>query len=283
MNSCRRSGRVAISILTIALLPLVGQSSGADSSKEYPREYAFFRAAFERRNGTVHQNDLDRTFKEVVIAVERLQRCAPKITLGGMLSLVIFESGARLAFYNTKDQENSFRKRLRADLPFWQQPFARYSYQFGIVPVHTSILRPCMPGTQPLRKAFDEAALRAGFTPSEKDLESVRPEFDEVCGKVIQSRVPDKPRAVDYYILNSHRDFDVPKNSSGSDLKNLGRFPFFTPAVTTPLFFHEMETDCRTIQDDGAAICAWGGGDKSYCTKERQDAILASWAASVRR
>ena len=36
------------------------------------------------------------------------------------------------------------------------------------------------------------------------------------------------------------------------------------------------------IADDRSAICLWGGGDAKYCTKERQDAVLAPWIAYSR-
>jgi hypothetical protein len=269
---------VRFAICGSALSWLAAQTPEAAPVRQYPREYAFFRQSFESKNGRSNQKELDQTFIEVVKAVERIQKCAPKVTLGGMLSLVIYESAAMLAFYNTRDAENSFKERLKPEIPYWQQPFARYSYQLGIIPVHTSILRPCFRGNPPVRKLFEDGARQAGFVPTKENLLAIREEFDQVCAETAKAnRVPDEPGAADYYILTSHGTFDLPKNSSGRDLKNLGKFPFFDPHVTTGIFFYSISSACRKVKSDNDAICKWGGNASVYCTAARQDDILGKW------
>jgi hypothetical protein len=247
------------------------------------KEYSFFRSRFERINRD-NEKELDETFGAVSDAVKKIQSSAPNVTLGGMLALVIFEGGARLGFFNTKDDENSFNPakripnvpKLDASLPFSQQPLARYSYQFGIVPIHTSIFRPCVAGTQPARKLFDKIAQQQGFAPTADQLASVKKEFDEVCKKA-RSPVADEPRTVDFYILNAHAKFDVPVNRVGGDSTHISNFPLYSPRVTTPFFFAAIAAHAKQTTSDKDAICLWGGGDKNYCNEVRQTQILAPW------
>jgi hypothetical protein len=272
----RNVWRVAVAFTCVA----AAQAISLAQEPRYQVERAFFQASFERANGKTDREAMDAAFSAVVATVENIQRRAPNVTLGGMLSLIVFESGAKRDFYNTRDAENSFKKRLDKWRPFAEQPFARYSYQFGLVPVHTSLLRPCMPGTQATRAAFDRAADAAGFKPDATQLAALRAEFDEVCSKVLRGAVKDAPRAADYYVLNSHRTFGVPTNGAGSDRQNSHAkdFALYSPRVTTPLFFFTIAAEAgKRVLDDRSAICVWGGGDKTYCDLALQDRILAAW------
>ncbi|MEO7092804.1 MAG: hypothetical protein ABI175_06105, partial [Polyangiales bacterium] len=74
-------------------------------------EYAFFSSYFDRDNGKGHGALRDSTFTFVVEQVKALQSCGAKITLGGMLSLMIYEGGgAKIAFFNDRCAENSYDK-----------------------------------------------------------------------------------------------------------------------------------------------------------------------------
>jgi hypothetical protein len=274
-------------IRKVCLILLLGVLSDATLlAQEIDRnskEYSFFRSRFERINGN-RGKDLNETFKAVSDGIKQIQLSAPRVTLGGMLSLVLFESGGRLAFFNTKDSENSFNPvlpipnvpKLESGMPFSQQPLARYSYQFGIVPIHTSIFRPCLAGTQRARKLFDSLAKQQGFQPSVDQLASVKEEFNQVCTKA-RRPVADEARAVDYYILNAHSKFGVPINRAGGDVTHLGQFPLYWPRVTTAFFFAAILARANQTTDDRSAICIWGGGDKSYCNEAKQSQILAPW------
>lgn len=279
--------KISLCILLVILCEsrVVGQTVERNS-----KEYCFLRRTFERTNGIKNhelnadqQKELDDTFDAVSDTTKEIQRLAPGVTLGGMLSIVVFESGVRPAFFNTKDNENSFNPekknklpKLNANEPFWQQPLARYSYQLGIIPIHTSIFRPCVRGTQAARLRFDNLAKEQGFAPAADQLVSIRQEFEEVCQKA-QSPVPDEPRAVDYVILNAHSKFGVPKNSSGGDVVHLSSFPLYWPRVTTPFFFLSILTQKDKVTDDESALCVWGGGDHSYCQDTKQKNIFRPW------
>jgi hypothetical protein len=279
--------KISLCILLVILCDsrVVGQTVERNS-----KEYCFLLRAFERTNGIKNhelnadqQKELDDAFDAVSDTTKEIQRLAPGVTLGGMLSIVVFESGVRPAFFNTIDNENSFnpdRKnklpKLDANEPFWQQPLARYSYQVGIIPIHTSIFRPCVRGTQAARLRFDNLAKEQGFAPAADQLASIRQEFEEVCHKA-QSPVPDEPRAVDYVILNAHSKFGVPKNSSGGDVVHLSSFPLYWPRVTTPFFFLSILTQKDKVTDDESALCVWGGGDHSYCQETKQKKIFGPW------
>ena len=188
------------------------------STEITPLLHCFLRKAFERTNGiktqllnAAQQKELDETFSAISDTVKEIQRSAPNVTLGGMLAIVRFESGVRPGFFNTRDKENSYSPDRKNKLPkldptkkpYWQQPLARYSYQFGIIPIHTSIFRPCLAATRAARLRFDNLAKQQGFAPTADQLASIRPDFEEVCQKA-QSPVPDEPRAVNYFMLNAH-------------------------------------------------------------------------------
>src|SRR5580704_16233122 len=134
--------------LCILLVILCDSRVVAQTVERNSKEYCFLRRAFERTNGIKNhelnadqQKELDETFDAVSDTTKEIQRLAPGVTLGGMLSIVIFESGVRPRFFNTRDKENSFSPDRKNNLPkldatkepFWQQPLARYSYQFGII------------------------------------------------------------------------------------------------------------------------------------------------------
>ena len=138
----------------------------AEAVERDSREYAFVRANFERVNGGDKQEELNEAFDAISEAVKGIQRFAPQVSLGGMLALVMYESEMRLGFFNTRDKENAFNPskripyvpKLDPHVPFWQQPLGRYSYQLGMVPIHTSNFRPCVAGTQDARRRFDRMA-----------------------------------------------------------------------------------------------------------------------------
>jgi hypothetical protein len=267
---------------------LVAGATLVEAAERDSREYAFFRAQFERVNGSERQKELNETFDAIAEAVTDIQRRAPQVSLGGMIALIMHESGLRLGFFNTKDKENSFSpdKKLphvpkldRKVKPFGRQPLARYSYQFGVVPVHTSNFRPCITPTQDRRKRFDKLAYDDGFAPTAAQLASIRQEFEQVCKKA-RSPVTDQPRAVDYYILTAHSQFGVPMDRAGGDLHRLGDYPLYWVRATTRFFFDGIRAEAQQTTNDRDAICIWGGGDPSFCDTKKQNQILQSWNGS---
>jgi hypothetical protein len=69
--------------------------------------------------------------------------------------------------------------------------------------------------------------------------------------------------------------FSIPKDASGNHLPGYGKHPLFAPAVSVGLSFGELAASCAAITDDRKAIAVFGGGDASYGTASKQDAILA--------
>jgi hypothetical protein len=273
-------GKVAMG----ALLGGIAQAAcAADAAPCTSKECRFFKHYFVAANGTAYPDAFVETYESIEAEVAKLQAAAPNVTLGAMLSLVLFESGARLGFFNTRDSENGYRKRLDPTKPLASQPLARYSYQFGIVPVHTSLFRPCVAGAVGFRKTFEEVAAAQEFHPTEQDLASVVEPWKIACRAALNGHVEQVgPGSVDYYILTCHERFGVPVNSSRTKANppsqaELDRFPLYSPRVTSALFFKELRDRAREIHDDGDAIRAFGGGDPSYATPERQKAILAAW------
>jgi hypothetical protein len=278
--------------LCILLVILCDPRVVAQTVDRNSKEYCFLRESFRHTNVGKHkelngdqQKELDETFDAISDTVKQIQRSAPNVTLGGMLAIVKFESGVRPGFFNTKDEENSFSPDRKNKLPkldankkpYWQQPLARYSYQFGIIPIHTSIFRPCLGATQAARLRFDTLAKQQGFAPTTDQWASIRPDFDEVCQKA-QRPVRDEPRAVDYVILNSHSKFGVPKDSVGGDtIDHINAFPLYWPRVTTPFFFLAILMQKDKVTDDNSALCIWGGGDQSYCKETKQSQIFGPW------
>jgi hypothetical protein len=128
-------------------------------------EYGFFSSYFDKDNGATFAALRDATFLHLVSQVSSLQACGSKITLGGMLSLLIFEGGgAKVAFFNDRCAENSYDKSAAC----WNNPKARYSYQYGLAPVHTSNFHPCadVAYTSKMRARLAKAMGDAGFAPS---------------------------------------------------------------------------------------------------------------------
>lgn len=246
-------------------------------------EYRFFRQQFLRANNADLSEQIDPTFSAIQAQVKEIQESSPAVTLGAMLSLVLFESGGRVGFYDTLDKENSFRKRLRDDQPYADQALAHYSYQFGLVPIHTSILRPCMRGTEPTRQQFAELAIAHGYQPSAQDLESVRALWAEACRASITGHIAQPgPELVDFYVLACHSKFGVPANAvrarkASVTTTDLKAFPLYSVEITAPLFFREIRRAGAKIRSDEDAIAVWGGGDAHYASEDRQRAILAAW------
>ena len=233
-------------------------------------EYRFFRKYFDKDNGPPYAALGDTTFTHLAEQVKALQTCGAKITLGGMLSLMIYEGGgAQVAFYNDRCAENSYDKSATC----WTNPLARYSYQYGLAPVHTSNFHPCadVAYTSKMRARLAKAIGDAGFAPTAADVASVGAELGSFCPGVT-------PTIVDYYILSAHAVFGVPKSATGNDLTHAGAFPFFTPRVVIDLFFDEIAAGgCASLTSDEAAIGVFGGGDASYRTPSKQATILALW------
>jgi hypothetical protein len=244
-----------------------------DAAVPYPPgeacEYAFFQKYFDRDNGVAYALLRDETFGHIDQQVKALQACGAKITLGGMLSLMIYEgAGAKIAFYNDRCAENSYDTSATC----WNTPLARYSYQYGLAPVHTSNFHPCadVTYTSMMRARLAKAIANAGYAPSAAAIAGVTADLHTLCPS-------STPTVVDYYILTAHSAFGVPKSSTGNDLANAGKFPFFEPRVVIDLFFAAISGSCTALTSDNAAIGVFGGADASYRTAAKQAQILALW------
>lgn len=257
----RRGGDdVARAELTITVSP--------DSCEE-----RFFVAEFDARNADPSgELDLVGIREDALAAVETeiaaLQACGAGVTLGGMMSLLLYEGGFRAGAYNTRCEENSYH---RTESGCDAVAEALYSYQFGIGAIHTSNFHPCKGGdyTGMMRAALLERAAAAGF-PVDPGL--VTPEiaarFGEVC--------PDaSPSAVDHYLLGAHDTFGVPRDDAGNHLAAVGAFPLLSAEVSVGLTFRVLHGACASIADDRDAIATWGGGDARYSDPARQDQILS--------
>jgi hypothetical protein len=232
-------------------------------------EHAFFAKYFDAANGDAYAGMRDETFTYIDEQVKGLRACGAGITLGGMLSLMIYEGGgAKVAFFNDRCAENSYDSSATC----WTNPKARYSYQYGLAPVHTSNFHPCadVTYTSMMRKRLATAIANAGFAPSATAIAGVAADLHTFCPS-------STPTVVDYYILTAHSAFGVPKNGTGNDLANAGKFPFFTPRVVIDLFFASISGSCAALTDDPAAISVFGGADTSYRTAAKQQQILALW------
>ncbi len=236
-------------------------------------EDRFFVTEFDARNVdptglldmTAIREDSLAAVKEAVAA---LQACGAGVTLGGMMSLLLYEGGFRVAAYNTRCEENSYNPMpsgCDAD------PEALYSYQFGLGAIHTSNFHPCKGGsyTQGMRASFIEACLAAGFAAGDDLVTAeIAARFHEVCPD-------DTPSAVDYYLLGAHDVFNIPRDDAGNFLEAYGIFPLFTPRVSIALTLGELASSCGAIDDDRDAIRIFGGGDSSYADPDKQDQILS--------
>lgn len=249
-------------------------STGGDDGPFVPPpgtecEYGFFSSYFDEDNGPEHADLRDLAFAHIVQRVEELQACGAGVTLGGLLSLMIFEGGgAPVAFFNDRCSESSYDSSPTC----WTVPIARYSYQYGLAPMHTSNFHPCadVGWTSMMRARLLEAATAAGFSATPAEIESVAAELQTICPGA-------EPTAVDYWILAAHDVFGVPTDTAGNDLPHAGTFPFFEPRVMIDLFFDALEPSCASLVDDETAIAVFGGGDASYDDPAKQEMILALW------
>lgn len=204
-------------------------------------------------------------------AVADLQACGAGVTLGGMLSLLLYEGGFRVGAFNTICEENSYNNTAtNCDAV----PEAYYSYQYGLGAIHASNFHPCRGGayTQGMRAALLAALDAHGFPADASTVSATEAaRFASVCPNAT-------PTAVDHYLLGAHDVFGVPRDSSGNHLEGNGVFPFFTPEVSIELTFRELLAQCASIDDDRDAITVFGGGDAAYGTLARQNAILSYYA-----
>jgi hypothetical protein len=201
-------------------------------------------------------------------AVSALQACGAGVTLGGMMSLLLYEGGFRAGAYNTRCSENSYNQ-TQSDCDLVAE--ALYSYQFGIGAIHTSNFHPCkdVAYTQGMRQYLTELMDAAGF---DTDPAIVTPELAVRFATVCSSATP---IAADYYILGAHDVFSVPKNDAGNYLEGYGVFPFFSAQVSVNLTFRPLRLSCSSIADDRDAIDTWGGGDPTYGDWDKQTEILS--------
>ena len=235
-------------------------------------EDRFFVKEFDARNvdatGTV---DLAALREESLAAIKdevaTLQACGAGLTLGNMMSLLLYEGGFRVAAFNTRCVENSYNP-TSSNCDAVAE--ALYSYQFGIGAIHTSNFHPCKGGsyTQMMRAQFLAKAAAAGFDTNVAIPSAIAARFATVCpGQT--------PTAVDYYLLGAHDPFGVPRNTTGNDLAGYGSFPLFSPSVSIPLTFRELSGSCASITNDRDAIRIFGGGDTSYAQTAKQDQITS--------
>ena len=232
-------------------------------------EHAFFAKYFDRDNGMGLEALRDESFTYIASQVDTLHACGAQITLGGMLSLMIYEGGgAKVAFFNDRCAENSYDSSSTC----YTNPKARYSYQYGLAPVHTSNFHPCadVAYTSKMRTRLANAITAAGFSATAAEIASVDSQVKTFC--------PSKAaEMVDYFILTTHSKFMVPTNTTGNDLKNAGVYPFFTPRVVIDLFFALISGSCPNLDSDETAIGVFGGGDATYRTATKQATILKLW------
>ena len=232
-------------------------------------EHAFFAHYFDRDNGSAFEALRDASFTHIVENVQTLQSCGAQITLGGMLSLMIYEGGgAKVAFFNDRCAENSYDTSATC----YDNPKARYSYQYGLAPVHTSNFHPCadVTYTSKMRARLATAITAAGFSATPAQIAAIDPQVKSFCPSATAT-------LVDYYIVTAHSQFAIPTDTTGNDLANAGTYPFFTPRVVIDLFFDMLSGSCAALTSDGAAIAVFGGGDTSYQTASKQAAILKLW------
>jgi hypothetical protein len=250
---------VARADLTITIMP--------DSCED-----RFFVTEFDARNtDPTHTVDLTALREEALATIKTevatLQACGAGLTLGNMMSLLLYEGGFRVAAFNTRCVENSYNPTTSNCDAVAE---ALYSYQFGIGAIHTSNFHPCKGGsyTQMMRQVFVDKAAAAGFSVSPVIPAEMVSRFDTVCpGRT--------PTAVDYYLLGAHDVFGIPRNTTGNDLVGYGSFPLFTPRMSIALTFHELSGACASIANDRDAIRIFGGGDASYGQAAKQDAITS--------
>jgi hypothetical protein len=236
-------------------------------------EDRFFVSEFNARNvdptGTIDLAALrEDSLAAIKAEVAELGSCGATVTLGGMMSLLLYEGAFRAAAFNTLCLENSYN-RVATDCDAVAE--ALYSYQFGIGAIHTSNFHPCKGGayTQSMRQLFLQRAQAAGFSVDPGLMTpALTTRFHTVCPSAT-------PNAVDYYLLGAHEVFGIPKNASGNFLAGYGRFPLFTPRISIAMSFHELSVSCANLHSDRDAIRIFGGADASYGTTTKQDQILS--------
>ncbi|MDB4963570.1 MAG: hypothetical protein JWP01_3569 [Myxococcales bacterium] len=240
-------------------------------------EQRFFVHEFDKRNsdptGTIDLFSLrEESLAAIEHEVETLQACGAGLTLGNMMSLLLYEGGFRVAAFNTRCSENSYN-RTTSNCDAVAE--ALYSYQFGIGGIHTSNFHPCKGGayTQGMRQRFLASAMEAGFP---VDASLVTPALATRFATVCPTKTP---TAVDYYLLGAHDVFSIPRNTSGNHLAAHATFPLFAPKASVALTFGELAGACASITNDRDAIRRFGGGDASYGQTAKQDEIMSYYKA----
>jgi hypothetical protein len=262
-------------------LHVVGRKGGADVARRDISitvepdscEDRFFVSEFDEHNvdpsGSLNLTVVrENALAALKDAVGDLQACGAKVTLGGMMSLLLYEGALRACAFNTLCEENSYNKTATdCDLV----PEALYSYQFGLGTIHTSNFHPCKGGayTAGMRQRFLDEAAAAGFV---TDPGLVTPEIAARFQKVCPGGTPS---AVDYYLLGAHDIFGIPKDAKGNHLEAYAKFPLFSPGVSIRVTFAELSSSCATIDSDNKAIAIYGGGDPSYGDPAKQATILS--------
>jgi len=259
---------------------VVGRVAGADVARAdltitiTPDSCAdrFFVKEFDARN-TDPTNTVDlvalreESLATIKTEIAAMQACGAGVTLGNMMSLLLYEGGFRAAAFNTRCVENSYNPTTSNCDAVAE---ALYSYQFGIGAIHTSNFHPCKGGsyTQMMRQQFLDKAAAAGFDIAPTIPPAMAARFATVCPT-------QTPNAVDYYLLGAHDLFGVPRNTTGNDLAGYGSFPLFTPRMSIALTFRELAGACTSIASDRDAIRIFGGGDASYAQTAKQDQIMS--------
>lgn len=242
-------------------------AAASDVRVEGSCEAVFWRTTVVRNNaGLAGAPALaDRSFRYIRDHVEALNARGAHITVGGVLALLVFEGGGRVAFYNDRCKENSY---VRAP-GCWSTPKARYSYQYGLGAIHTSLFHPCKAGPA-MRRQMNKSLRAHGFAPTATDIDSIAPALRSICAKAV-------PDAVDYYILAAHDRFGIPHDSADNLLTAVGRFPFFSPELSIDLFFAEVGSDPTRLSSDRAMIVVYGGKDARYSKQAYQSSVLGTY------
>ncbi len=261
---------------------VVGRVAGKEVAKEEITvtiaadscEDRFFVTHFEANNtappGTSLFDPREESLAAIKAYVEKLQTCGAKVTLGNMMSLLLFEGAFRIGAYNTLCSENDYHNMPSGCSVY---PESLYSYQFGLGAIHTSNFHPCNdPGwTSKMRGKLLTALTNAGFATGA----SVVTPSDQAA---VSGFCPGKTAtAVDHYILGAHDLYGVPKNTTGNHLAGYGKFPFFDPEISISMSLAAIEASCASIGDDRDAIATWGGGAPVYGTPNMQNQIMKPW------
>jgi hypothetical protein len=103
----------------------------------------------------------------------------------------------------------------------------------------------------------------------------IKTEFEMVCHKALRP-IDDRPKSIDYYIINAHR-LGVPVNGTGGDKVHSNEYPLYRANLTAAFFFRDILAAKNRVKDDRSAICAWSGADKGYCAEAKQTQMLQAW------